>query len=130
AGRWAPPVTLVCGLALSAGRGPVSGAALAVWAGLLHAGATAGAPGVAVAATVVLAAGLGRVRSDPGRRWALAGLLGWAAAAALTAAAATPGGGFALDWPSLPPAVAVGLLGGGLVAAICGSPNTADRGWA
>ncbi|QDT16894.1 hypothetical protein [Alienimonas californiensis] len=131
AGPWAPPATLICGLALSAGRGSAGGAALAVWVGLLHAAATAGAPGIAVAATAALAAGLRLLTSEPGRRWALAGPLGWAAAAGLTAAAETfSGGGVEPGWRSLPLAVVVGLLGGGLVAAVGGSSRSADRGWA
>ncbi|WP_171187458.1 hypothetical protein, partial [Alienimonas chondri] len=64
AGAWAPPATLVIGLALSASLAPIGGAALAVWAGLLHAAATAGPPGLSVAAAATLAAFLRGVSDD------------------------------------------------------------------
>ncbi len=126
---WSPPATLVCGLALAAGRGPIAGAAVAAWAGLLHAAATAGSAGLAIAASAILVAALRLVGSNAARRWALAGPLGWAAATALAAAnLSLNGGGPTVDWTSLPAALGIALIGAGLAAA-SGDSGAADRDW-
>ncbi|NNJ25762.1 hypothetical protein LzC2_18360 [Planctomycetes bacterium LzC2] len=64
-----------------------------------------------------------------GRRWALAGPLGWTAAVALANAADLGSVDATIDWPSLPAAAAIGLIGGGLAAAIRGAEPNDDRGW-
>ena len=129
-GVFAPPATLIAGLGLAAGRGPIGAAGLAAWAGLLHAAATGGPPGVVLAAAALIVAGLRGAGLPDGRRWAIAGVLGWLGAEAIGAAGALSGGGTAgIDWRSLPAAAALGLVGAGLAGAVRGETAGEPRRW-
>ena len=113
AGPWFPPALLIVGIGLAGALSPVGGAAVAAWSGLLHATATGGSPGAAVVAAAVAVAGLRILSSSPARRWAAAGLIGWAAAAAVGFFETGSAGEAVVAWRSLPAAAALGLSCGG-----------------
>ena len=129
-GALAPPATLIAGLGLAAGRGSIGATVLAGWAGLLHAAAAGGPPGASLAVAALLAAGLRGGGLAAGRRWLLAGALGWLGAEAIGAAGALSDGGTAgIDWRTLPAAAGLGLVGAGLASAVRGDATGESRRW-
>ena len=124
AGAWFPPAVAVVGLGCAAGRGAVGGAVAAVAAGALHAAAAGLPAGPCVIGAAAIAWGLSAVPLTPARRWAAAGVLGWACAGA----ASNFGGSAGWAAASLPASVLLGLTCGGLAAAFGGAGGS-DRGW-
>ena len=124
AGVWFPPAVAVVGVGCAAGRGAVGGAAVAALAGLLHGAATGSPVGACVAATAAVARVLGSLNLAPARRWAAAGVLGWGVAAAVAAVAGSDG----MNLRSFPAAIVLGLLCGGVAAAVRFG-DAGDRGW-